>query len=252
MNNNESNKWLRKIRALLAKAEDSACTPEEAEAFTERATDLIAKYGVDQALIDADRPEKQVPGDLIIPIDGKYGPEKQRLLGWIAHELGCRGVRRWERERKGQPNRYSVHVFGFAADIERVQILYTSLLVQMANGIAKAEAPTGENVAAFRRSWMYGFANAVAARIHEAEERAKANAQQDRGADRPGVALVLTDRTALVEKAKEARYPGLPDARRPQFSGSGFHAGHEAGQNADIGGTRIDSQATTGNVLTSA
>ena len=52
---------LDKVRKLLAKAEDPACTPAEAEALTAKATELIAKYGIDQAVLAAQRPEPTAP-----------------------------------------------------------------------------------------------------------------------------------------------------------------------------------------------
>jgi hypothetical protein len=51
---------LARVRKLLAKAEDP-CTRAEAEAFTAKATELIAKYGVDRAMLAAQRPSNR-PG----------------------------------------------------------------------------------------------------------------------------------------------------------------------------------------------
>jgi hypothetical protein len=46
-----SEAMLSKVRKLLAQAEDPACTPAEAAAFMAKATELIARYGVDRALL---------------------------------------------------------------------------------------------------------------------------------------------------------------------------------------------------------
>jgi hypothetical protein len=54
---------LDRVRKLLAKAEDEGCTPEEAEALTAKAADLMARYGIDRALLGAVRPETDRPAD---------------------------------------------------------------------------------------------------------------------------------------------------------------------------------------------
>ena len=51
------NDLLDRVRKLLAKAEDEGCTPEEAEALTAKAAELMARYGIDRALLGALRPE---------------------------------------------------------------------------------------------------------------------------------------------------------------------------------------------------
>ena len=48
---------LAKIRKLLAQAEDPAATPEEASAFTAKAAELIAAYGIDAALLEDRAPQ---------------------------------------------------------------------------------------------------------------------------------------------------------------------------------------------------
>src|SRR4029453_10342515 len=48
---------LDKVRKLLAKAEDPGCTPAEAAALNDKAAEIIAKYGVDRALLAAAAPE---------------------------------------------------------------------------------------------------------------------------------------------------------------------------------------------------
>ncbi len=120
---------LARVRKLLAKAEDPACTSAEAEAFTAKATELIAKYGVDRALLAAQDPAIDPVGDRIVPLDAPYALDKAGLLAAVAVPLGCRVVRR---TRDG----VKVHLFGHDADLERVELLFTSLLVQAAHGLA--------------------------------------------------------------------------------------------------------------------
>lgn len=244
------NKWLMKVRALLAKAEDRAATPEEAEALTEKATELMAKYGIAEALAAARADTKQTPGNRIIDFTGgSYTRERRNLLGWIAHEVGC-GVVNLTGRGRGRDREYRLHLFGFEADLDRAVLLYTSLLVQMANGVNQAYKPYGENTTSFRKSWMHGFSLAVTKRIGEVEARAKRNAEQEQPAGAPGVALVLADRATLVQQAKEAMYPQVAPARKRQLKGSGVRAGYAAGEQANIGGTGLTHSSSTGQVVT--
>ena len=53
---------LDRVRKLLAKAEDESVTPAEAQALTAKAAELMARYGIDRALLAArpagDRPAR--------------------------------------------------------------------------------------------------------------------------------------------------------------------------------------------------
>ena len=59
---------LDRVRKLLAKAEDEGCTPEEAEALTAKAAGLMARYGIDRALLGALRPETDRPADRVFDL----------------------------------------------------------------------------------------------------------------------------------------------------------------------------------------
>jgi hypothetical protein len=134
-----------------------------------------------------------------------------------------------------------VHIFGYASDIERVEILYTSLLIQMSHGLARATVPAWTtSPRAWRRSWLLGFAAAVIARIRDAERTATENASADRDSQSGrSAALVLASREQVVTaRAKEA-YP-LTRKTRITYSGTGYRDGHDQGNRDDIGGTRLN------------
>ena len=189
-----SDAMLDKVRKLLAKAEDPACTPAEAEAFTAKAAELIAKYGVDSALLAAAIPAADPVGDLVIDVLAPYAMDKCTLLAGVAGALRCQCVRRqgWDAGRKT----YSMHMFGHEVDLRRAELLFTSLLVQAGFALVAAPVPGWENVAAYRRSWFAGYTQAIVGRLRAAEDRATAAAERDvRGRS---VALVLADRGAEV------------------------------------------------------
>ncbi len=225
---------LDKVRKLLAKAEDPACTPAEAEAFTGKAAELIAKYGVDAALLAESDPARDPVGDRVIEIPAPYATEKCALLSEVAAELRCRAVRRLRRGYAGKE--FSMHLFGHAADLERAEVLFTSLLVQASYALAAQVIPPYEHVAAYRRSWLIGFARAIGQRLRTAEERAAQAATATTGRS---VALVLADRTGEVDRRVAEAYPNLTFAAPRRLGGGGMRAGFTAGQRADLGGVRI-------------
>lgn len=239
---------LAKIRKLLAKAEDPAATPAEAEVYTAKAAELVAAYGIDAALLADRRPGTDRVASRIVLLDAPYALDKAGLLNGVALALRCRAVQRTRYDHEGAKE-ISLHLFGFESDLTRAEVLYTSLLMQATAAVLRTVAPAYESLAAYRRSWLAGFTGAVVGRLREAEERAQRTAEGDRGAGgragpasggagRP-VALVLADRSAEVGRAVEEEYPHLRRGQARQLSGSGGRSGWAAGQRADLGASRV-------------
>jgi hypothetical protein len=231
---------LAKVRKILAKAEDPAATPAEAETYTAKAADLIAAYGIDRALLAEEVLAADPVGDRVVVLDPPYALDKAGLLSSVAVRLRCRPVQRVR--YVDQTKEISLHLFGHHSDLVRLDVLYTSLLLQATTLLARTPVPAGEHAAAYRRSWLAGFTSAVSRRLAEAEERARARAEQQERDGSPrsrSVDLVLADRSAAVRRAVEEEYPSLRRAPSRQLSGSGGRAGWSAGQHADLGGTRV-------------
>lgn len=222
------------VRKLLAKAEGAA-TEAEAQTYTAKAVELMARHGIDAALLGAAAPGRDEIGAQRIAINDPYSAGKARLLAWTAAALRCRAVLHSAHGGRVE----AVTLFGFASDRERVELLYTSLLLQATAQLVRVRPPwPGESVAAYRRSWLYGFADEVHRRLSAAESRA---AEQHRAAtDGPSVALVLADRRDRVDRAYAEAFPRLGRARSATFSGSGFASGAAAGRRADLGRGGID------------
>ena len=161
---------LARVRKLLAKAEAAGVTPAEAQAFTAKAAELMAKYGIDRALLAAQRPETDRPADRVLDIDNPWARVQAHLVCGLAAALRCQCV---VLPRPAPGTR--IHIFGFASDLERTEVLYTSLLVQMWQGLVAAEVPGwSRSPRAWRRSWLLGFTSAVVSRVREAEQQATA------------------------------------------------------------------------------
>ncbi|HUC58305.1 MAG TPA: DUF2786 domain-containing protein [Streptosporangiaceae bacterium] len=234
---------LDRVRKLLAQAEDDSVTPAEAQAFTAKAAGLMAKYGIDRALLAADQPETDQPGNRMLDIDNPWAREKAHLLCGLASALRCQCIL-----LSGSRPGSRVHIFGFASDIERTDLLYTSILIQMAHGLAGARVPEwSSSPRAWRRSWLLGFATAVISRVRQAEHSAVTVATASGQATSDRTALVLADRSLVIRKQVEQAYPVTRKAR-VTYSGSGYRDGYERGQRADIGTTRLS--RTRGRSLT--
>lgn len=228
---------LAKVRKLLAKAEDPAATPEEAETYTAKAAQLVADYGIDQALLAAADPARDPVGDRVVVLDAPYAADKSDLLAAVAVALRCRAVRR--RRDDGGGRRLSLHLFGHDSDLDRVEVLFTSLLLQAAQGMSRTPVPPWEHKAAFRRSWLAGFTAAIHRRLVAAERQAAQQAESRFEAAGRSTGLVLADRSLMVEDALASAYPHLTTARPRKLSGSGAGHGRAAGERADLGGVRV-------------
>jgi hypothetical protein len=234
LNTEASSRLLDRVRKLLAKAEDESVTPPEAQALTAKAAELMAKYGIDRALLAADRPETDRPSNLLLDIDNPWARVKAHLLCGLGSALRCQCIM-VATTRPGA----RIHVFGYASDIERTDLLYTSVLIQMWHGLAGAQVPAwSRNPRAWRRSWLLGFATAVISRVRAAEHAAACRAAGPDDADGSRTALVLADRAQVIRGEAERAYP-LTRTARVTYSGTGYRDGYAQGQRADIGTGRV-------------
>ena len=234
MNPDRPDALLARVRKLLVKAEADGVTPAEAQALTAKAAELMAKYGIDRALLAAARPETDRPGDRVIDIANPWARVQAHLLCGLAAALRCQCV---ILPAAGPGSR--IHVFGFASDIERTDVLYTSLLLQMWQGLSAVEPPAwSRSTRAWRRSWLLGFATAVVARVRAAEQRAAQRAADVPAGTGPSAALVLADRTEIIERTLRQAYP-VTRTSRVTYSGAGYGTGFAQGQRADIGTSRL-------------
>ena len=236
---------LDRVRKLLAKAQDEACTPEEAEALTVKAAELMARYGIDRALLAAARPETDRPDSVLVDLPSPWSAVKGHLLAGLAAALRCQCV------LVSRSTGRVAHVFGYASDLERADILFTSLLVQMARALAARDVSgiSGAQVKAWRRSWMLGYCSAVVARVRAAEEAAAAAAScagESAAAAGGGqsTAVVLADRSLTVRRQVQAAYPHIR-RMKVTYTGRGYADGYREGQQADIGGAKLRSRSAT-------
>jgi hypothetical protein len=186
---------LSRIRALLAKAEATEYA-EEAEALSARAQELMAKYSIDQALLAAESGRKDAPAGRRIAVDNPYEAPKTSLLQAVATANRCRVV--WSKEVG------LATVVGFEADLDAVELLFTSLLVQASAAMlyagSRQDAYGRSRTRAFRQSFLVSYAIRIGERLSHAAEHAtqEAAAEQEAAAGQPAGAVAGAGGTALV------------------------------------------------------
>ncbi|MEU2282304.1 DUF2786 domain-containing protein [Streptomyces sp. NPDC013178] len=216
-------RMLTRIRALLAKAEATGY-PEEAEALTAKAQELMARHSVDEALLDAQAPAPDAPGACRIGVEPPYEQAKAVLLDAVADANHCRAV--WN-----EPFCFST-VVGFEADLEVVELLYTSLLVQAQSAMAKAEAAQRsagrKRTKTFRQSFLAAYAHRMGIRLTTAAETQVTD----------DLLPVLATREVAVTAATDRMFPQTVTTRlRGITDEAGWTEGAEAADRA-----RMDSR----------
>ena len=234
-----SDATLTKVRKLLTLAENPAATPAEAAAFTAKAAELMANYGIDQAMLAGRSTERNATGDTVIRFAAPYARDKCSLAAGIAQAMRCKVV------VLGGDLSLSVHLFGLESDLVCVEILTTSLLIQGTRELARTPAPRHENLAAYRRSWWAGFSAAIRHRLAEAEAESIRAASVRQSTSVTSVALVLADRSDEAVAAMNTAYPRLKTAARRRLSGGGSGDGYTSGQQADLGTTTTIGRTNT-------
>jgi len=202
-----SQRLLDRVRALLAKAESTEF-PEEAEALTSRAQELMARHSIDDALLaaTAERSGRAGADDAAgrrLFVDSPYEAAKAVLLDVIATANRCRSI--WHK------NLGLCTVVGFPAELDAVQLLFTSLLVQATTAMVAAgsreDAWGRSRTRSFRQSFLAAYAHRIGERLSEATEAAERKAD----ANAPGVNLlpVLAARHRVVDESFEAMFPDI-------------------------------------------
>lgn len=221
-------RMLEKVRALLAKAE-STTYPEEAEALSAKAQELMARHSIDDAVVAAGEGGQDPPGGLRLPVDDPYAKAKSVLLSVVAAANRCRAV--WS-EGLG----FST-VIGFDGDLQAVEVLYTSLLVQATSAMVAAgrhvDRSGRSRTRSFRQAFLLAYATRIGHRLRAAEAAVQAAAAEAYGA---ALLPVLADREAAVDAARDAAFPGAVHRSVSVSNAAGWAAGSAAADLASLSG----------------
>ncbi|TDW97942.1 uncharacterized protein DUF2786 [Kribbella sp. VKM Ac-2566] len=219
-------KMLARIRGLLAKAEATEF-PDEAEALSGKAQELMAKFSLDSALLDA---EVEIPDDSAgrrLWVETPYVSAKAQLVGAVAAANRCRTVVIDELA--------VVTIVGAEVDLQHTEILSTSLLVQANRAMLAAGKHIGHQGESRTRSFRQSFLMAYAQRIGERLEQTAAATQAavpEAAADR--LLPVLAKREEQVDALFAQLFPNTTTRRTRITNGAGWNAGVTAADQAQL------------------
>jgi hypothetical protein len=216
---------LERVRAMLAKAESTTFI-EEAEAFTAKAQELMARHAVDRAMLEGAAQEGGATGRRL-GVDDPYAQAKSLLLAVVADANRCRSV--WSKDMG-----FST-VFGHESDLDGVDLLYTSLLVQATAAMAAEGRRTDRSgrsrTRSFRSSFLVAYAQRIGQRLRESTDAAEAAGAEEHGA---GLLPVLAARSQAVDDAVGSTFPEMGKYSVSVSNGAGWAAGTAAAELARL------------------
>lgn len=218
------------IRKLLDTANSLAEDGNEAAArsYEERAESLLARYGWERAMLPENERKAEQITTLAVRVTGAYAIDRRHLLTEIGWAFKCHNS--FRRVEGG----YRVTLFGFESDLERTEILFTSLQLQAMSAMRKAEMPYYERSRTrFNKSWLLGYASRVRERLDAMNARA---AQEYKGT---GAELVVVDRSKQVAAAFKEKHPKLKWHRPTNRADTGREDGERAADAANLSQTSL-------------
>lgn len=217
-----SEKMLSRVRALLAKAE-STSFPDEAEALSAKAQQLMSRYSIEQALAQPVTPGRRatVASARRIWLDAPYLGPKTLLVAEVGSANHCRTV---SSEKLG-----FVTVLGAEVDLDVVEVLSTSLLVQAARAMLASGSQYNRLGTSRTRSFRHSFLLSYATRIGERLREAAAQTEAATGTD---LVPVFADRAQAVDTLFDSLFATTVRRSFSAGNAAGWGAGRSAADRA--------------------
>lgn len=212
-------KMLARIRALLAKAE-ATDFPDEAEALSAKAQELMAKFSLDRALVDAgpDLGSSDNSGARRLWVETPYVSAKAQLVGVVAAANRCRTV--------SMDKLAVVTIVGAELDLQLTELLSTSLLVQANRAMLAAGQHVGQygesRTRSFRQSFLMAYAQRIGERLQATAEATKAAVP---AAEADLLLPVLSRREEQIDRLFTKLFPDTVMRRTRVSNGAGWAAG---------------------------
>lgn len=219
-------KVLGRIRSLLAKAESTEF-PDEAESLSAKAQEMMTKYSLDRALVDtpAGQPTATEPGLVAkrIWVEAPYASAKTYLVGIVGHANSCKCV--------AYDGLGFVTVVGEEVDVDLVEVLSTSLLVQAGRAMLRARANAPSRTRSFRRAFLISYANRIGERLTEASQQSRKSVPET---DRARLLPALARREEAVDARFAELFPHVRTRRTTVSNPAGWAAGRAAAEQASL------------------
>jgi hypothetical protein len=221
-------RMLAKVRALLAKAE-STQFPEEAEALSAKAQELMSRYSVERALAEEQQPATAACGARgsvrRVWLDSPYLGPKAHLVAAVGRANRCRAVS-YERLE------FAVLV-GHEVDLDIAELLATSLLVQATEAMllagTHADRSGQPRTRSFRHAFLLAYATRVGERLREADRVSTERVADER------LLPVLARREQEVDELFTVLFPRTVSRRSSVSNPEGWGAGRAAADAAELG-----------------
>lgn len=213
--------YVEKVRKLLAKAE-GASTEAEAETFFAKAQELITKWEMDDAELRPASSAGWVITSRVYTLSSYSPNQDSYAMQMVAKGMGLRA---YQTPYVRGVSAATTVVFGTDEDLDRFDMMWTSVLLQMTRAMKAAEpGPRDRNAQRrFRLGFKVGYGDRIGKRLEA--QRSKTT----------GKSLVLVGKSEAIERA-------LPDdvtSKRMRADADALDAGQAAADKADLGGTRI-------------
>jgi hypothetical protein len=230
---------LTRVRRLLAQAE-STNFDAEAEAFSAKAQELMARHAIDAAVV-WDKQRQETPTTIRVPLDEPYVDAKSLLVTVVAEASQCRAVI--------DPRYGLASMVGFEGDLLWCETMYTSLLVQAQREMKRAgagdQAGGRRRSRSFRASFLMAYAHRIGERLAEVNAHVQGEASVDdvavdgaEGAAAPSTSAllpVLARRRSAVDDAVDSQFGELSSSSvRGGNDAQGWHAGRQAADRARL------------------
>lgn len=223
-----------KVRKLLAMAEGSP-NPNEADAFSRKAAELIAAHRIDPERLRSEANDDLAVREFVLG-RGAYVRGRLALLQVVGEAHGCQTV--FEVRSGGTV----AFVAGFRSDLETVELLYHSLHTQASSRMAAERRATAAATQQFRRSFLFGFADQLRLMFAATAERAQRHVHPSSAA-----LPALRARDRRVEEYSRQQFGRVVAARRPKAAtATGWDAGRRAASRADLGRRRVGGRRAIG------
>ena len=219
-------KLLARVQALLAKAEATEFD-EEADALAAKAQELVSRHSLDRLLAHASTGQSSERPDVRrLWIEAPYVFPKAMLVHVVADANRCRSV---VTEALG-----CCTLVGSSADLDAVEVLVPSLLVQAHVALARcgrqADRAGRSRTRSFRQSFLLAYADRIGERLRSADEQATTST--GRGTE---LVPVLARHRERVDAAFEELFPGAVGRAGHVNNPQGWYAGRAAADQALFG-----------------
>ncbi|MER2206671.1 MAG: hypothetical protein ABS980_22110, partial [Rhodococcus sp. (in: high G+C Gram-positive bacteria)] len=127
-------------------------------------------------------------------------------------------------------------VVGTPVDLQQVDMLFTSLLVQATRAMQFADSSNrgGSRTSSFRKGFLAGFASRIGHRLRDAGTKATAEAADAASMDVADLLPILATTSEAVDAEFDRLFPTTRKTRGRSVDAEGWHAGQAAADDANL------------------